>query len=409
LLGSYNGQDSLGDKCLLKAVVRRCRDAFGSDVRLVTHVVDTAELAGPLAPLGIEGRHGVQTYFWKWEAWLARFIRSKAMLRRLTWGTFSRFGRLLMRLRPGSRQALQDLEEADGIVIYGGTNFSRQWWWLQNPPYTLCRRWSGAPVFLAPQQYGPMDPDQLQGFREGLFNYAAGVLCRNPDDLKLLGLENRPELLVRDEVFSNTAQYPAPAEATRPWFEREPVLLVNMRFSKDFLFDSDSTVLDRFCEVVGGVAQKLGLTIRLFCMSSWRFADDLAGREHLEKRLKAGKRLEVVPYTDEYELIAAATRARGCISMSFHGCILAMIAGCPSIPVTLGDYYDFKYRGFADYNPVRPIPLISLAASIQKTLVQECCDYLEKYENKKVQAERERSGRIIDIAYRKFAATVQKP
>ena len=408
LLGSYNGQDSLGDKCLLKAVIRRCRDAFGSDVRLVTHVVDSAELHGPLGSLGIEARPGVQTYFWNWEAWLFRFIRSKALLHRLTWATFSRFGRLLMRLRPGSRQALQDLEKADGIVIYGGTNFSRQWWWLQNPSYTLCRRWSGAPVFLAPQQYGPMDPDQLQGFREGLFNHATGVLCRNPDDLKLLGLENRPELLVRDEVFSNTAQYPAPAEAGY-WAERDPVLLVNMRFSRDFLFESDTTVLDRFCDVVGGVAGKLGLTPKLFCMSSWRFADDLAGREHLEKRLKAGKRLEVVPYTDEYELIAAATRARGCISMSFHGCILAMIAGCPSIPVTLGDYYDFKYRGFADYNPVRPIPLISLAASIQKTLVQECCDYLEKYENKKVQAERERSGRIIDIAYRKFAATVQKP
>jgi hypothetical protein len=74
----------------------------------------------------------------------------------------------------------------------------------------------------------------------------------------------------------------------------------------------------------------------------------------------------------------------------------------------LGDYYDFKYRGFADYNPVRPIPLISLAASIQKTLVQECCDYLEKYENKSVQAERERSGRIIDEAYRKFAEIILK-
>ena len=158
-------------------------------------MVETAELHGPLASLGIEARPGVQTYFWKWEAWLARFIRSKAMLRRLTWVTFSRIGQLLMGLRPGSQQALQDLEEADGIVIYGGTNFSRQWWWLQTPAYTLCRRWSGAPVFLAPQQYGPMDPDQLQGFREGLLNHATGVLCRNPDDLKLLALEKRPDLL----------------------------------------------------------------------------------------------------------------------------------------------------------------------------------------------------------------------
>jgi polysaccharide pyruvyl transferase WcaK-like protein len=253
-----------------------------------------------------------------------------------------------------------------------------------------------------------MDPDQLQGFRQGLFNYAAGVLCRNPDDLKLLGLENRPELLVRDEVFSNTAQYPAPAEATRPWFEREPVLLVNMRFSRDFLFESDTALLDRFCDVVGGVARKLGLTPKLFCMSSWRFADDLAGREHLEKRLNAGKRLEVVPYTDEYELIAAATRARGCISMSFHGCILAMIASCPSIPVTLGDYYDFKYRGFADYNPKRPIPLLSLAQPADPRTVEQCCEYLQKYENEPVQQERKRSGELIDRAYRKFAESVQK-
>jgi polysaccharide pyruvyl transferase WcaK-like protein len=315
---------------------------------------------------------------------------------------------MLMRLRPGSRQALNDVETADGIVIYGGTNFSKQWWWLQNPPYTLCRRWSGAALLLAPQQYGPMEPKQLQGFREGLLNHATGVLCRNPDDLKLLGLENRPELLVRDEVFSNTAQYPAPAEATRPWVEREPVLLVNMRFSKDFLFDSDTTVLDRFCDVVGGVARKLGLTPKLFCMSSWRFADDLAGREHLERRLNGGKRLEVVPYTDEYELIAAATRARGCISMSFHGCILSMVGGCPSIPVTLGDYYDFKYRGFADYNPVRPIPLLSLAKPADPRTVEQCCEYLQKYENDPVQQERRRSGELIDRAYGRFAEIVQK-
>jgi polysaccharide pyruvyl transferase WcaK-like protein len=408
LLGSYNGQDSLGDKCLLKAVIRRCRDTFGSDVHLVTHVVDTAELARPLAPLGIEARHGVQTYFWKWEAWLSRFIRSKAMLRRMTWATFSRFGRFLMRMRPGSRRALQDVEEAEGIVIYGGTNFSRQWWWLQNPPYTLCRRWSGAPVFLAPQQYGPMDPDQLQGFREGLLNHATGVLCRNPDDLKLLGLENRPELLVRDEVFSNTDQYPAPAEAARPWAERDPVLLVNMRFSRDFLFEGDTTVLDRFCDVVGGVAGKLGLTPKLFCMSSWRFADDLAGREHLEKRLNSGKRLEVLPYTDEYDLITAATRARGCISMSFHGCILSMIGGCPSIPVTLGDYYDFKYCGFADYNPSRPIPLISLASPTTQKMIEPLVDYLQGYDGAAVQKERMRSGEIIQQAYRSFFESVRR-
>jgi polysaccharide pyruvyl transferase WcaK-like protein len=407
IIGSYNGQDSLGDKCLLKAVAGRCRHAFGPDVRLVTHVVDDSELRGPLSGMGMEARHGVQTYFWKWEAFLSRFFRRINLLRRVTWATFSVAGRVLMRLRPGSRQALHDVEAADGIVIYGGTNFSKQWWWLQNPPYTLCRRWSRAPLLLAPQQYGPMEPEQLQGFREGLLNHAAGVLCRNPDDLKLLGLEKQRDLLVRDEVFSNVRLYPAPPDASRPLAARDPVLLVNMRFSRDFLFESETAVLDRFCDVVGGVTEKLGLTPKLFCMSSWRFADDLAGREHLEKRLNAGKRLEVVPYTDEYDLITAATRARGCISMSFHGCILSMIGGCPSIPVTLGDYYDFKYRGFADYNPSRPIPLLSLARPVDLSTVEQCCDYLQKYENESVQQERKRSGELIDQAYRKFAEAVQ--
>ena len=377
------------------------------DVRLVTHVADAAELKGPLANLGIEARNGVQTYFWKWDAFLFRIIRNKDFLSRVTWHSFSLLGRWLMRLRAGARQALKDVETADGIVIYGGTNFSKQWWWLQNPPYTLCRRWSKAPVLLAPQQYGPMEPDQLRGFREGLLDHAAGILCRNPDDLKLLGLKQQPDLLVRDEVFSNVRLYPAPPEAARPLAEREPVLLVNMRFSRDFLFESKAAVLDRFCEVVGGVAAKLGLTPKLFCMSSWRFADDLAGREHLEKRLNGGKRLEVVPYTDEYDLITAATRARGCISMSFHGCILAMIGGCPSIPVTLGDYYDFKYRGFTDYNPSRPIPLLSLAKPEYTRTVEQCCDYLGNYENGPVQQERKRSGKLIDQAYRKFMEAVQ--
>lgn len=365
------------------------------------------ELKGPLASLGIEARNGVQTYFWKWDAFLFRFIRNKDFLRRVTWLTFLFFGRWLMRRWPGSRQALKDVETADGIVIYGGTNFSKQWWWLQNPAYTLCRLWSKAPVLLAPQQYGPMEPDQLRGFRQGLLDHAAGILCRNPDDLKLLGLEQQPDLLVRDEVFSNVRLYPAPLEASRPLAEREAILLVNMRFSRDFLFESETEVLDRFCELVGGVAAKLGLTPKLFCMSSWRFADDLAGREHLEKRLNGGKRLEVVPYTDEYDLITAATRARGCISMSFHGCILAMIGGCPSIPVTLGDYYDFKYRGFADYNPSRPIPLLSLASAFETKTIQACADYLSSFEGDSVQNERKRSGELIDRTYRKFAEAIQ--
>ena len=165
-------------------------------------------------------------------------------------------------------------------------------------------------------------------------------------------------------------------------------------------------MLDRFCDVVGGVAKKMDLTIRLFCMSSWRFADDLAGREHLERRLNKGKRLEVVPYTDEYDLITAATKARGCISMSFHGCILSMIGGCPSIPVTLGDYYDFKYRGFADYNPILPIPLISLAKPVMDKTAQACVDYLQKYNGTAVQAERKRSEKMISHAWQQFSKKV---
>ena len=407
LLGSYNGQDSLGDKCLLRCVVARVRHAFGKDVRIITHVHNTAELHGPLRDLGIEARQGVQSNLWRWQSKISKVIKDHESAQKIAATQFAAIGRLIMAARKGGRLALQDLKDADAIIIYGGTNFSRQWWWLNTPAYILSSRWADVPVFLAPQQYGPMDSDQLNRFKEQLLSSAKTVLCRNPKDVELLSLSNKNDVLVRDEVFSNMRVYPTSENTQLALNQREPIILVNMRFSQDFLLGENEKALERFCDYVGEISQRLNLRIKLFCMSGWTFADDLAGRKTLEERLNGGERLEVLAYTDEYDLIHEASRARACISMSFHGVILSMIGGCPSIPVTLGEYYDYKYIGFSNYNPAAPIPLISLSSEFEQSKLKTCISYIEHFAYESVEELRSRSDVSIETTYGQLASALE--
>jgi len=406
LIGSYNGQDSLGDKCLLRCVVDRIRHAFGKETRIITHVHNVGELHGPLRDLNIEARQGVQSYLWRWQSLIGRIIKDQQILQKISEAQFSIIGRLIMAFLHGGRLALQDLADADAIVIYGGTNFSRQWWWLNTPAYIMSCRWANAPLFLAPQQYGPMESDQLSRFKDQLSTRADGMLYRNSKDFELLGIGKKNDVVVRDEVFSNIRVYPTLDEAQRPFSERESTLLINLRFSKDFLFDHNDEFLDRFCHYVEEVSQRMQLEIKLFCMSGWTFADDLADRQALEDRLNGGERLEVLAYTDEFDFIRDASYARACISMSFHGVILSMIGGCPSIPVTLGDYYDYKYIGFSGYNPANPVPLISLADEIINTRVDSLVTYFEEFESESIWRERHRLNTLVDSAYSKFANSI---
>ncbi|MDA9982975.1 polysaccharide pyruvyl transferase family protein, partial [Gammaproteobacteria bacterium] len=120
-----------------------------------------------------------------------------------------------------------------------------------------------------------------------------------------------------------------------------------------------------------------------------------------------GERLDVLAYTDEFDFIHEATKARACISMSFHGAILSMIGGCPSIPVTMGDYYDYKYIGFSSYNPSEPIPLISLAEEASEVIIASSIAYFVRFQPDSVWLERERSNESINNAYSYIANIVR--
>jgi hypothetical protein len=49
-MGSYAGQDSFGDKCLLRCVVAQLREAFSRDVRVVVDVQENREEVVRIVP-----------------------------------------------------------------------------------------------------------------------------------------------------------------------------------------------------------------------------------------------------------------------------------------------------------------------------------------------------------------------
>ena len=88
--------------------------------------------------------------------------------------------------------------------------------------------------------------------------------------------------------------------------------------------------------------------------------------------------------------------------MSFHGCILSMLGGCPSVPVTSGDYYDYKYVDFDKYTGWQGVPLVVLNNLNTEKFADQICEYFAKYSTKQTAIAREKAAKAIGMWYQQI-------
>jgi polysaccharide pyruvyl transferase WcaK-like protein len=211
-------------------------------------------------------------------------------------------------------------------------------------------------------------------------------------------MEGSEDKLVRDEVFSNTEVYPVTEE--RSGSNGPKNILVNYRGQQNFLTDGDERQkLDHLVAYLKGLGKALDCSFTFFSVSGPPFCDDTEHIDYVREQMPDTE-IHELPYTNAYDHIEAAREAYAAVSMSFHGVILSMIAGCPAIPVTHGKYYNHKYIGFGDYNPAQDIPIFYVSEPPDATFVEQSIEYCDQYDPEAVAKERRRHNEKIESYYR---------
>jgi polysaccharide pyruvyl transferase WcaK-like protein len=296
--------------------------------------------------------------------------------------------------------ALQQLRSAAFMFVFGGTNFSRQWWAKNIVPYMLMARMADLPVYFGPQQYGPMTAEQQRRTQQFIHERVEGVRFRNPACMSELGMQGETEKLVRDEVFSNTQVYPVVEERSGRAASRKTVL-VNFRGEQNFLSDDKSKArLDNLVAYLRGLHNRLDCKFTFFSVSGPEFCDDTECIGYVRQRLPRVE-IDQLPYTNAKDHIEAARKAYATVSMSLHGCILSMIGGCPAVPITHGEYYNHKYVGFGKYNPNKNIPIYHVKNEPSSLVIKDSIKYFQNYDPKRVSKERKKSDKKIEKFYTK--------
>lgn len=402
LLGSYNGQDSLGDECLLKSVIDQYRRAVrGRDIEFVLHAHARTPLLQSLESQGsFTSNWGIQSAFWRFRTQM-RHTRLRPPLQTAAAAAIfpAYLGAAAAVDFMDTRTALAQIARARLLHIFGGTNFSFQWFTLNAPYYfatSALLRARGRPTYLGPQQYGPMSDAQLRVFRLWIDSGVRDYRARNPRCVELLGGDPQTHL-ISDEVYSNRSLYPIASQ--RPRDAR--YVLINVRggsMSDDEGFTAQE--LDSFAEMLVGVHASIGLPYRFFAVSGLGLSEDTRSFDLLAARLAGRVPIESAGrVADEHELMALAAQAYGCISMSFHGCILSSFRGIPAVPITAGRYYDYKYIGFDQYGDGRPVPIVSLAEAASDENVAAVVDYLRGFDASAAARRRERAAEKIEAYY----------
>ncbi len=400
LIGSYNGQDSMGDKCLLRVVSARFRRLLSDDVPIYFHAENTEELqpGGSLEETPVTAQQGVQSYLGNWHSKLRHARLPEGWHRAASMKTFPLATKTIYRTDDTLQKALQQLRQSAFMFLFGGTQFTQQWWELNVVPYMLMARMADLPVYFGPQQYGPMTDEQQRRTQAFIRERVRDIRFRNRACMPFLGMEGESEKLVRDEVFSNTQVYPVAEE--RSGSSGPKNILVNYRGQQNFLTDGSARQkLDHLVAYLDALEERLDCVFTFFSVSGPPFCDDTEHIDYVRKQMPDAD-IRELPYTNAYDHIEAAKDAYAAVSMSFHGCILSMIGGCPAVPVTHGDYYNHKYIGFSDYNPAQTIPIFYVADAPDAALVDESIDYFEQYDPQAVAEERRRSNEKIESYYR---------
>lgn len=358
LLGSYNGQDSFGDKTLLRCAAAQGDRALGPGLRLVCHVANVAagdERAFP----GVELAEGFVRGFDGWRHRWNRLLLPRDIGLACAIGTYLPSLTVSASRRRLLGRIVRDLRRSRALYYFGGTQFSSQWFRLNLPPLLqtlVLARVFGVPVFFGPQQYGPQTPRQASVLRRVMRTFVRDVRARNGGCLALLGLP--PEKELYDEVFSCRVQFPVRRTPSR----QDGPILLNVR-GTNFLEDGSETGYEGLGSFLSALHERTGRSFVVFQMSGDSFCDDAAFLRKLGGAIPAKIPIEIVSKLEsDQELIDLAAAASGCVSMSFHGCILSMIAGCPAVPITSGGYYDYKYRDFGKYSGDAEHPILDLGS-----------------------------------------------
>lgn len=407
LIGSYNGQDSLGDECLLKCAIDQFqRAARGRELSFVLHAHKRTPLLQQMESAGgFTSNEGIQSSFWRYRTQLRHTRLPEEAREALAAATLP--GYLLGAAALGyidNRKALQQIATADLLHIFGGTNFTFQWNSLNMPFFaatSALMKLRGKPTYLGPQQYGPMSDGQLSVFKGWLATCVSDWRTRNPKCLELLGGDPSTHL-ISDEVYSNRGLYPI--EASRP--ANGEYVLLNLRggsMSDDSTFDERQ--LDNIADTLARIYKQIDKPYRFFAVSTAELTEDARSYDALARRLAGRAPIENIGRVgSEHELMALASRAYGCISMSFHGCILSGFKGIPAMPITSGRYYDHKYIGFDQYGDGQAIPILSLAEPASEAEVDAAVSYLKTYDAGAAAQKRERAAELIESYYQSIVS-----
>lgn len=379
LTGSFAGQDSLGDECLLKAVVARIQHHRPySTVEFQLNDPGNAFIAREARDRGFEVARGLQYSMYrmghvlercKVPAGWSKSASERGMSAAATLGMF------------GAADAIERLKRADAFFVFGGTQFSGQWFALNAPSYLKSAeivRGAGGNVYFGPQQYGPLAEADAAALRNAMATTVTDWRTRNPLDSALLESDtsSRAAREVYDEVFSATRLYP-----TSPLGTPEHILF-NLRhttFDSDVPLDASS--YRGFAALVDALVTHFALPAVFFGVSGATFCDDDAAFASVKHLSRMPERLHSVGRVrDEHHLFELASRARAVVSMSFHGCILAGIAGAPFVPVTEGHYYDYKYAGFDKYAGGQRVPVVGLVDCDPVVDLRRIVDFVDGFD-----------------------------
>jgi len=237
ITGSYNGQDSSGDECLLKCVVQRVRSKLpDSKITIQLHDIETPFIQKYSKDTSVSISRGIQYFMWRVGGLMARLYipsrLSEFLVKNIALKLAELFG------IKSVKYPIRDLRNADVFLVYGGTQFSGQWYKLNGPAYfksvSIVGK-SGGKVVFGPQQYGPFQSTETLNQLKGFLNNDVDEWCsRNHIDVEKLRYDNKG-LEVYDEVFSNLTLYPY-REPNEPKH-----ILVNIR---DLTFDTNDVIDD---------------------------------------------------------------------------------------------------------------------------------------------------------------------
>lgn len=390
LLGSYVGQDSYGDKFLLRTVVSQFQHHLGAtSVKFISHLTNYAALDKSRVPSipGVIHKEGVATILMPWQNRFQHYGLPSGLAALVATFMLPFYILAKKKNRTIIKEIWHDIGEASTLYFYGGTQLVDKWFWMNfgSIAITLAMcRLRGVPVFWGPQQYGPQNIFQNILMRLIQRGCIEDIRTRNKNDLKLLRLPEHA--LQLDEIFSCSVRYPISEVALR----RREYVMLNMRGEAFFFRDGRGQGSDenkQLVEMLQTLQHQLGLPYKVFQMSGPTFSDDTKIVDLLE-HYKIEYSLADVG-DDDLSIIKLAQDAYGMVSMSFHGCVLGMIGGCPSIPITAGTYYNYKYDDFSRYVGQDTVPIVFLQQMNPVGEAEKISRYFDTYDAQRVALVRE--------------------